>query len=221
MNAVRFIINNTPLFSGVSERTVAALVSDPATRTVGLSRGETLCARGEANGELIIILSGRAEVRKGSVPVRMLSPGDVTGVSTLFGEDAVMDSQITAQTKLAALCIDKRPVRAAIAADPTFAEGYIRFLSARIRFLNGIIDRCAGTDSVRRLARYLYERARECGTEFTFNATLAASRLDMGRATLYRAFEQLEERGFVKKTGRTVAVTDEGALEDYFKEKEQ
>lgn len=218
MNSVRFIMNNAPLFSGASEKTVAALVADPATRTVGLSRGETLCARGEANGELIVILSGRAEVRKGSVPVRTLSPGDVTGVSTLFGEDAVMDSQITAQTKLTALFIDKSAVRAAIYSDPAFAESYIRFLSARIRFLNGVIDRYAGTDSARRLARYLCERFAECGAEFAFNASLAASRLDMGRATLYRAFDQLAERGLVKKSGHTVTVTDAAALEEYFKE---
>ena len=72
MNDVNFIIKNVALFAGVSEGAVSALVADAGTHRAEFPRGGAVCRRGSVNGELIVILSGKAEVRKGSVVMREL-----------------------------------------------------------------------------------------------------------------------------------------------------
>lgn len=206
MNDVSFIMKNAALFAGVSESAVTALVEDGATRRVDFARGEVICRRGAVNDDLIVIISGKAEVRKGSVTMRLLGAGDVTGVSTLFGGDGVMDSDVTAQTKLTALFFRRAAVLAAIRSDPAFAENYIGFLSARVRFLNGVISRCAGADSAGRLARYLAGIAAEKGERFALNVSRAAAELSLGRATVYRALDALVEAGCVERCGREISV---------------
>ena len=206
MNDVSFIMKNVALFAGVSESAVSALVADGGTRRAEFARGGAVCRRGSANDDLIVILSGKAEVRKGSVVMRELRAGDVTGVSTLFGGDGVMDSDITAQTKLTALFFDKSAVTAAIGSDPAFARNFIGFLSARVRFLNGVISRCAGADSAGRLARYLAALAEENGSRFALNVSRAAAELSLGRATIYRALDTLADVGCVERDGRYISV---------------
>ncbi len=215
MNDVNFIIKNVALFAGVSEGAVSALVADAGTRRAEFPRGGAVCRRGSVNGELIVILSGKAEVRKGSVVMRELRSGDVTGVSTLFGGDGVMDSDITAQTKLTALFFGRSAVLEAVRSDPAFAENFIGFLSARVRFLNGVISRCAGADSAGRLARYLAALADESGGRFALNVSRAAAELSLGRATVYRALDALEELGCVERFGREIAVNSARIKEVY------
>ena len=217
MDKVSFILKNVALFSGTGESTVRELLSDPGTKISELARGETLCTRDSRNDCLIVILSGKAEVRKGSVLMRTLRAGDVTGVSTLFGGDAVMDTDVTAQTRLSALFIMRDAVSAAIKRDPALAFNYICFLSSRVRFLNGVISRCAGADSASKLARRLCELAPRDGSPFSFNASSAASELSMGRATLYRALSELEKSGFIEKNGKLITLKNVGKLkETYF-----
>ena len=214
MDNVSFIMKNVALFSGVSEATVRALVESEGTRLRELAKGETLCRRDGVNDDLIIILSGKAEARKGSVSMRTLAAGDVTGVSTLFGGE-VMDTDVIALTKLNALLIDRDAVLAAVRGDAVLAENYIRFLSARIRFLNGVISRCTGADSAGKLARYLASIAAAKGDTFALNVSKAAAELSLGRATVYRALDFLESAGCVSKNGRAVTVNAEKLREIY------
>lgn len=216
MNDVKFIMKNVALFAGVSETTVSALVADAGTRRADLARGGAVCRRGGANDDLIVILSGKAEVKKGSVVMRVLGAGDVTGVSALFGGDGVMDSDVTAQTKLTALLFDRAAVLAAIRSDPALAENYIRFLSSRVRFLNGVISRCAGADSAGKLARYLAALAAEKGERFTLNFSRAAAELSLGRATVYRALDALVGAGCVERDGRFLVVKDAEKLKEAY-----
>lgn len=216
MNDVNFIMKNVALFAGVSEGIVKALVADAGTRRRSFEKGEALCRRDGANDDLIVILSGKAEVRKGSVVMRVLRAGDVTGVSTLFGGDGVMDSDVTAQTKLTALFFNRSAVLTAVRSDPALAENYIRFLSSRVRFLNGVISRCAGADSAGKLARYVAALAAQNGGRFALNVSRAAAELSLGRATVYRALDALVEAGCVERDGRFVVVKDAEKLKDAY-----
>ena len=41
--------------------------------------------------------------------------------------------------------------------------------------------------------------------------------LDIGRATLYRAFDKMIEDGLIVKTGKTIYVPDRNKLIDFYK----
>lgn len=207
------------LFEGVSDSTKKRILSEAGNR-VDLEKGERLCRAGSEPGGLILILKGKAEVLKGSVILQSLKAGDVTGVSTLFGEKAVMETDVTAKTRLTALRVPKETVREALHTDPVFAENYIRFLSSRIRFLNEAISRLAGADSGKRMSAYLLAQAKLQGNGFLLNATRAAKTLNMSRASLYRTLSDLEQEGFLERRDRRICIKDERVLNQENKEGE-
>ena len=102
--------------------------------------------------------------------------------------------------------------------DKTVMYNYVNFLSDRICFLNRKIS-CLTAGSVeRRLALYLCS-----AIEVSFNVnendavydlalpvsfSSLATMLDIGRASLYRAFDRLEADGFITKNGNHITVRD-------------
>ena len=211
-----WILNHVPLFHGVSESTLMKLFQHEGSRKSVLSKGEALLKTGEPNDKLILILKGKAEARKGSVLLRTFSAGDVTGVSTLFGEDELMESDIVAQTSLEVIAFPREAVREALRLDAAFSENYIAFLSTRIRFLNAVISRCTGAEPAARVARLLYELAEGRGDRFPLNASKAAVALDMSRATFYRALSSLQGKGLITREEGNICISDREGLQNTF-----
>ncbi len=218
MNECEWILQNTSLFAGVSRDTLNLMLSHDGSRRLQIEKGGVLLKRGGPNNDLILILKGKAEARKGKMPLRMFVPGDVTGVSTLFGDNESMESDITASSRLEVQLFPREAVREALRADAAFAENYIGFLSSRIRFLSGVISRCAGADPADRAAGFLYELSKEKGNCFRLNASRAATTLDMSRATFYRGLAALEQRGLIRREEGKIVILDEMALKISFEE---
>ena len=68
----------------------------------------------------------------------------------------------------------------------------------------------------RRLALYLYSLGKR---EFRLTDSISAlsELLDIGRASLYRAFDRLREDGFLQKDGRNLCLLDPDAMLDAYK----
>ena len=209
---IRFLQENVTLLKGASPETLRRLLDAAGSRRLAYEKGGALCRRGEPLDGLLILLRGRAEVRRGTMLLRELSAGDVTGVSVLFGGDSRMETDIVAAGRASVLFLPRAEVEKAILADPALTERYVRFLSSRIRFLNGVIGRFSGADVTERTARYLLEQAREKGARFALYPTRAARELDVGRASFYRALDHLQKNGCIEKDGRQVLLTDPGRL---------
>ena len=90
------------------------------------------------------------------------------------------------------------------------ALNYIKFLSGRIEFLNLKIDAFTATDAAQKLSLYLYNST----SEETKNLTELAKRLNMGRASLYRAVEALEKEGIIEKNGKKITVKHRELLKE-------
>jgi CRP-like cAMP-binding protein len=91
-----------------------------------------------------------------------------------------------------------------------FAVNYIKFLSDRVAFLNRRIDSFTAPDAEKSLARFIClnatsesEYQHEVGVK---NYSEVAQRLNIGRASLYRAFEALEDEGLISKDGKTLKI---------------
>ena len=213
MQSISFLQEQVPLFRSVSEETVKLLLAAEGSRKIRYEKGEYLCRSGQPLDGLLVVLSGRAEVRKGNLLLRELAAGDMTGVSALFSGDTRMETDILARTRTAVLFFPRAAVRTALRSDPQFADNYVFFLSGRIRFLNGIISRFSGPDATGRLARYLLEKSRKNGGSFAFRAVRAADELGMSRASLYRALDVLLKNGCIEKTDRQILIRDTALLE--------
>ena len=97
-----------------------------------------------------------------------------------------------------------------------FAMNYVRFLGSRIRFLNRKISLLANTSSESSLIGYLLNAASRFGEEFRLEVSYSqlARNLNMGRSSLYRALDDLEERNIIRRSGRNITLVNYEALKN-------
>lgn len=198
---------NCFLFEGLSEEDytkVLAALGQP----VGIPKGGELYR----DGSVGIIVSGSARIgRTGStgesVTVRGIGAGEVFGAASVFGEWKNGKSRITAQTACRVLYISEDVLRKLLSDYPVIAVNYISFLSDRIRFLNRRIDAFSAGSAVQKLYEYLAEMTDgEKSVTLSFGMAELARRLKMGRSSLYRSLEVLQENGLVTRCNNTFTV---------------
>lgn len=178
---------------------------------VCISRGETAYDRQRFRRCLGVVLEGTLAVRKESLLVSTLQPGDVFGAAALFNEEEEYPTTLTARSDCRLLLIPQERVGELIRNSGAFAENYVSYLSGRIRFLSNRLDTVSAERGEGKLASYLLSGADESGT-VTLSATQLSQRLGVGRATLYRAFEVLEREEAILREGKTIRIVDVNKL---------
>ena len=169
------------------------------------------------NGELYrvgfigILLSGDAKVcRTGDtgniVTVRGIHEGEVFGAASVFGEWKEGKSSIIAKTDCSVLYASEEELKVIFEKYPAVAVNYISFLSDRIRFLNRHIDAFSAGSAVQKLYEYLVSQAKDGVVTFDFGLAELARRLKMGRSSLYRSLEILQNSGLVTRNKSTFTV---------------
>ena len=175
---------------------------------------------------LCIIHSGSAHVftkdQSSDLLLRILRAGDTFGVATLFGntgESAV--TKIIAVEATQSVCMSEETVRQLMINDSALAMRYIDFLADRIRFLNKRIA-CIGAGSAEdKLCTWIYHQLPPTEEACTYVLPMSLSRLadtlGLGRASLYRALDELEAHGVIKRDGKTLHIPCRSALKAFGK----
>ena len=101
--------------------------------------------------------------------------------------------------------LDRDAVRAMLGESPAFMDAYLQFLAERVYFLNGKIRAFTAGSAERRLALWLAEHPEKQPFP-TGSLTALAKTLDIGRASLYRALDKLENEGAILRDGRRITV---------------
>lgn len=164
-----------------------------------------------------VVLSGQVDAYKNAeepsrrVLMNTLYAGQVFGAAALFVDTPDYVTQIVARKKSRVLFVPQAALRTLFAAYPQAAENYIAFLSERIVFLNQRIDAYTAPTAQGKLAAYLAEHACVCPdgsarVDLPFGMNKLAQALGIGRASLYRAMEAMQQAGWVTRDNRTVTV---------------
>ena len=95
--------------------------------------------------------------------------------------------------------------------DKKFLYNYLGFLSGRICYLNQKIRYLTAGSAERKLALYLSSFGEET-VELDASLSSLSELLDIGRASLYRAFDTLIADGYIQKDGRTIHLLDVDAM---------
>ena len=90
-------------------------------------------------------------------------------------------------------------------------RNYLTYLTGRIRFLNARLGSLAVGDTEGRVVRYLLSSLSYGAVECS--ASGLARQLGISRASVYRAFQDLEQAGLIRREGRAILVPDPAALE--------
>ena len=203
------VIKECFLFNGVEEEIVNQVINE-RMELVEFEKGKVVYGNGKLKNYIGIIVKGNVEVFRDKILMNKLCEGGVFGIAAIFRDGQEYVSTIVASSKCKIAFLDDKSLQVLFSACPTFAVNYIKFLSDRVAFLNKRIDSFTAPDAESSLARFICQNAaepngiqREIGVK---NYSEVAQRLNIGRASLYRAFESLEDEGLISKDGKTLKI---------------
>jgi CRP-like cAMP-binding protein len=130
-------LRRVPLFAGLSTRNLARI--DGISRVAFASTGRVIIEEGAPGDELMVVLDGRASVRRGDRTIAECGPGQ------WFGEMALLDDQprsatVVADEPMRLLTISRKDFRKLLTKAPRLAETLLASLSTRIRELQAAAE---------------------------------------------------------------------------------
>ncbi|MBQ9785228.1 MAG: Crp/Fnr family transcriptional regulator [Clostridia bacterium] len=200
--------------SGIDRENALSIWRTHACEITAFEDGDVIHSPDSSEKKVGLILDGRAVVTtkdpSKTALLRYLGVGDAFGVANLFNDEPYV-SVIRAEKKCRVFFMNERAVRAMLESDRVFLYRYLTFLSGRVCYLNRKIGYLTAGSAERRLALYLcsFEKA-EISLENSLSSL--SELLDVGRASLYRAFDRLIADGHIQKDGRKILLLDPAAL---------
>ncbi len=211
------------LFAPLSKEERAKALKTANPSAVSFSAGEVLVGVGSPFPYLGYIEKGEATVSRAgerhAVTLNTLKSGDLFGASALFGGDSLFATNVTATTDGVLLLIGQAAVEELLATFPPLAKAYVAYLSEKIRFLNRRLDVLAGRSTEEKVAAFLLHN-RKNSSVIRVQKTALSSVLGLGRASLYRVLDSLEERRIIKVSRDRIEIANEKELEKILNEKQ-
>ncbi len=176
-------------------------------RWVDVPMGETVFPSPDTDNRLCILWQGQARVlSRSSTPshpalLRTMQSGAIFGVHCVFNSEIPPQSTIIAERPCRIVLIPSNLWERILSSHPPTMATYIVFLTQRIVFLNRKIQYLTAGSAERRLSLYLISQIPQddTPTHLEISAVALADLLDLGRASLYRAFDKLIADGFLSR----------------------
>lgn len=203
------------LFSGLDAGKLLAVLTECGSRSVIYADGELIRSPESTERGAGMILSGKASVTTPNAThttlLRFLERREMFGIANLFSEEPYI-SIIRAEGECRVLHITETAIRRLLEQESGFLYRYLAFLSGRIRYLNRKIGFLTAGSAEHRLALYLASLG--CDSVHLDDSISSLSELlDVGRASLYRAFDRLSADGFILKKGRSIKLLDREGMQ--------
>lgn len=210
------VLARAGILQGVAPDAVAALVDE--LEQLSFPPRYTVFAEGEPGVNLYIVLAGKVKIRRKTTDGRETLIA-VLGPTDMFGELALFDpgprtSTVTTLTEVQAARMDRRALRAWIAAYPEVAQQLLRVLARRLRRTNDTLCDLIFTDVPGRVAKQLLDLASRFGT--TTGQTLSvdlnltqeelAQLVGSSRETINKALSDFTQRGWIRQQGNRLSI---------------
>ena len=208
----------TELFSSVNSELLSAVIGSEDVEFVDYKRGDLVFSSEAYRYSIGLIIKGGAQVakRENGVIVSRLKENDIFGCVALFSGKDYFVNEIFATKDTRIAYISKTAIVKLMQLDSNFSVCYIQYLSQRILFLNKRIENFTGGSAESRLANYLSGCFADYKTyELDRSMSQLAVSLDIGRASLYRAFDRLVESGAVERDGKYIRLVDKDILTSF------
>lgn len=207
----RALLGRCALMRGTPEELLIRVTESDGAGLFRFSPGQTVYSPQHFRRCLGVLLSGQLQVTKGTLTISRLEPGELFGAAALYNDAPEFATTITAKRFSCCFLLDQALVDRLLAEEPSIRENYLRYLTGRIRFLSGRLQSLAQSGAEGKLARYLLANGKSGSV--TCPAVSLAQRLGISRASLYRAFDALEESGLIVRQGKTISIPNVSALE--------
>ncbi len=209
-------LSGISLFCGCNKETLERLCSGKISK---YRSGEVIYSPACDEKKLIILLDGKAEVfsldSQKKMLLRNFTAGGVVGIANLFS-DSPFVSNVVAQKGCVTLEISKELFASCLEGDSTLMYNFLSFLSGKICYLNQKILCLTAGSAERRLALYLDSVSEQDCVTLSLSLVSLSEMLDLGRASLYRAFDKLESDGFIKRDGKSVTLINRKQMLEHY-----
>lgn len=214
------LVLKTELFRGSPPSVLTRILAVSDCTAAEYEKNDVVYDKTNFSRSLGIVLEGRLRVTKENAdkrPIVMstLQRGAMFGAAALFNSEPEYATKITAIEHSRVLFLPQRLIKRMIEREPEIAENYIRYLSERILFLNRKIYFLTAGTAEQRLAGFLLDNlAVGEFSEMPMTMHRLADALNMSRASLYRAFDELTASGAVSKQGKLVCINNAELLKN-------
>lgn len=123
------VLAEVPLFAGLSKRELSEIAR--SVTEVEIAPREYLTFEGEAGSHAMVILGGKATVRKHGRKVAVLSKGDVVGEMSLV-TDLPRNATVRADTFITALVMNRGGFETVMEEHPSVAAKILRTVADRL-----------------------------------------------------------------------------------------
>ena len=194
----------TDIFNNIDLKCKSGILS--SAKVISALKGDEIYKKGYIG----ILNSGSAVITRistagSSVTIRNITAGDIFGAASVFGDWDENFSSIKAQSDCEIYYFSETDFKKIIKSNSDFAINYISFLTDRIRFLNRRLDMFSASSTQNKLYEFLLSLPNNGGViELKFSMSELASRLKVGRTSLYRDIKSLEESGLIIRKGKKI-----------------
>lgn len=213
-------IMHLPIFKNTSEEALCSYIGDDSFYLQSFSSGEEICSQSQNSDLVGIVIKGSATVNSSdeerSVILSTISCGAIFGIANLYAKELDFPTRVTAKNACKVILIKKDALRALIENDKDTLKNFLRFQSNKIIYLNKKINSFTAGGAERRLSLFLADNSNEGVYSAKVSMSVLAEMLDIGRASLYRAFDKLEADGLIERQDKkTITVKKELIAERY------
>ena len=203
------------LFTNCSDEAVNELLGSKKYEIRSYLKGEKVFSPDYFEKSIAVILKGSADVlkhtEKGALYMNTLCAGNIFGMSGIFYEGDSFPTTVTAKENSRILLITKEQLTQLFMTYPLMLTNYLEILSSKIHFLNKKIESLNSADAKTALKAYLTELSdKNHSSEFILPVSYQklSSMLSIGRTSVYRAFDELIQEGFIEKNGKVIIITE-------------
>lgn len=199
-------LHNADIFSCVDNKSLKTLV-ESYVRIASFEKNDTVF--GSENSEIGILIKGSVQVEKKGLVISRLFENDIFGTVTLYNDNKEFVNTIKALCDCTVIFISRSGVEFLIENSADFSKEYIKYLSKRIYFLNKRIDSFGESSTKDKLFTFIKCNAKNGEYLLASGITTLSKVLNISRASIYRAFDELEAEGKIIRDNKSVKITEE------------
>ncbi len=210
------------LFKGCADDEIKSFFDRSGVNVISFAGGDTVSPEMRANGWAIVI-SGSVRIFSGSesggtMLLNVVGSGQPFDISSLAGcAGSPVMSEVRAAGKCRVAFIGAMDTMLLMSEFPKVAANCMAFFCGRIAFLNRKIHTLSRATAEQKLADFLLSEFGVEGEKATVrikSCVELAVRLNLSRASLYRALGTLEQSGMILRSGKLIELMDVPALQN-------
>lgn len=216
-------IKKHPIFKSSDNGAINKYVTEADFNVQKYTAGEDICSPCTSCDSVGIIIHGCATVsskdEEKSVLLRTMGEGAMFGIANLYAENIEFPTRIVAKSACEVLFIKKTAIRDLIENDKNTLKCFLAFQSNKIVYLNKKINSFTAGGAERRLSLFLLDNAVNGVYSADVSMSALAEMLDIGRASLYRAFDALETAGCIERRDKKTIIINKTLISEKYSDR--